>query len=70
MLEGDKLKKIRVMGKWHKDFLVDDIPSAVKGGQDLADLYPHANLEIDGVMFLINEYDDEDTEFEELKEEE
>ena len=70
MLEGEKLKKIRVMGKWHKDFIVKDIPTAVKAGQNLADMYPHANLQIDGVMFLVDEYDDEDTEFEEVREEE
>ncbi len=33
-------------------------------------MYPHANLQIDGVMFLVDEYDDEDTEFEEVGEEE
>ena len=70
MLEGEKLNKIRVMGKWHKDFMVEDISSALKAGQDLADMYSKANLQIDGVMFVVEEYDDEDTEFEEVKEEE
>jgi len=69
MLEGEKLNKIRVVGKWHKDFLVDDIPSAVKAGQDLADRYSHVNLQIDGVMFVSEKYDDFDTEFEVIEEE-
>jgi len=69
MLEGEKLKKIRVMGKWHKDFVVKDISSALKAGQDLADMYPQANLQIDGVMFVAEQYDDFDSEFEVLEEE-
>ena len=69
MLEGEKLKKIRVMGKWHKDFVVEDISSALKAGQDLADMYPKANLQIDGVMFVAEQYDDFDSEFEVLEEE-
>ena len=69
MLEGEKLKKIRVMGKWHKDFVVEDISSALKAGQDLADMYDKANLQIDGVMFVAEQYDDFDSEFEVLEEE-
>ena len=69
MLEGEKLKKIRVMGSWHKDFVVEDISSALKAGQDLADMYPQANLQIDGVMFVAEQYDDFDSEFEVLEEE-
>ena len=69
MLEGEKLKKIRVMGKWHKDFVVKDISTDLKAGQDLADMYPQANLQIDGVMFIAEQYDDFDSEFEVLEEE-
>ena len=58
------------MGKWHKDFVVKDISTALKAGQDLAEMYPQANLQIDGVMFVVDEYDDVDTEFEEVGEEE
>lgn len=67
------MKNIRVIGRWSKEFYVEDIPTAVKKAQELADLLESLNMEVTGLQFIepnTNRYDDFDTEFEEVGEEE
>ena len=62
------MKRIKVLGKWSQVFEVPDIQTAVKKAQDLSDLLDTLNFQITGVQFVefqIEEYDEEDTEFEE-----
>ena len=62
------MKRIKVLGKWSHVFEVPDIQTAVKKAQDLSDLLDTLNFQITGVQFVefqIEEYDEEDTEFEE-----
>lgn len=67
------MKKIKVLGHWNRVFEVPDIQTAVKKAQELADLLDTLNLQITGLQFIefaYEQYDEEDTEFEEIGEEE
>jgi|TARA_B100001063_G_C16565654_1_gene453242 hypothetical protein len=67
------VKNIKVIGRWSKEFVVKDIPTAVKKAQEIADLLENLDMEITGLQFIepnTSRYDDFDTEFEEVGEEE